>query len=54
MLLRKSAAKRTMKAVDRISPKFMSCAAACRGFVKPGNILGVCLIASRALRKVLL
>jgi hypothetical protein len=43
-----------MKAVDRISPKFISCAAACRGFVKPGNILGVCVIAGGALRKVLL
>lgn len=32
-----------MKAVERINPKFMSCAAACRGFPKLENILeGVC------------
>ena len=31
-----------MKAVERISPKFMSCAAACRGFCKLDSILGEC------------
>jgi len=29
-----------MNAVDRISPKFMSCAAACRGFCRLDSMLG--------------
>ncbi len=31
-----------MKAVERISPKFISCAAACRGFCKLDSILEEC------------
>lgn len=48
------AGKRTMKAVERTSPKFISWAAACRGFAKPDSILGVCVIASGTLGNVVM